>query len=279
MADASFPSISPPPAEVSLLERLHPDLLSLVYSFVPQLQQLRSLSHINRHLSSLLSPVSFRASLLIDDHLMTQLPSLPFRPFNFLCAATSVSVRYGAGARMEWPVESNLFSTTSSRSLLHFSSITRLSLRFTATWDFLYGFTPIDLFTGLLHSAQPNCDVFPHLHSLRLHGVPECEEVDRHWQSLSRLTRLTSLHLSAFAFASLTKAELLLSPPALRTLDVRQCQWSLPEGEEAEWQRMARQRGVKLQGCGQSRGDEGRERMASDSAGVGSMYDVRHEVS
>ena len=247
MSDSSSSPSAPCHTHVSLLEHLHPDLLSLVYTFVPQEQLLYCASHLNHHLSSLLSPACFRGPLLLQDRLLQHLPSLPSRAFQLLCATQALSVCYGAD--LGWKTELNFFSATSTRSLLHFSAITRLSLRYQDSWDWLNAVTPIDLFTALLHSAPAEADVFPHLLHLELFGVAEYDEIDCDWQTLSRLHSLTCLSLCAFNVSSLTEAARLLSPPALQLLDVSQCDCTLGEEEKAEWRRRAFERGVVLQGC------------------------------
>ena len=141
------------------------------------------------------------------------------------------------------------FAPTTNCSLLHFSSITRLSLRYEEAWDWPKGATSIDLFIGLLLSAPTDTSAFPHLLHFDLSGVTGYDWINSDWQALSRLQSLTSLRVAHCYIASLDVALLLLTPPALQLLDVIECVCLLNEENDAEWGRTAIERGVEIQRC------------------------------
>ena len=235
-------------APLSLLERLPPDLLALTCTFLSPQPLLRSLPHVNHRLSFALSPACFRGSFVIGDRLINDLAGIPTSAFSLLRSASSLSVHYG-DAYNGWSADRTLFSASVdgplSRSLLCFSSILSLSLRYCGSFDFVNGATPLELFLALLRKTPAKQKPLPLLQQLHVHGVPHYDYVDEQWKQLARLPSLTQLLLHALEVPSMQEVALLLHSPTLTLLDLSACDLTRM-AELDEVQRMAKPRGVEV---------------------------------
>ena len=216
------------------------ELQSLVLACLTPQHLLDACTHLCHSIAlTALTPACFRAHLLLDNRAINALPSLSPSAFSLLTQATSLDVRYNTGAHEVSCL--SFFSATSTRSLLHFTSIRSLLLADTdSASDFVNHVTPFSDVTGLLRQCTPvsssstsdgggtgsgsdsssavSLQPLPHLTSLTLRGFFYFDALD----PLVILQSLTHLTLS-FAWLHPPPPSLrpLLALPALRSVSYK----------------------------------------------------------
>ena len=148
--------------------------------------------------------------------------------FDRLCDASAVTIEYDDAADEGW--YRSLFTPSSTRSLLHFSHITSLSVRYTDTWDFLNHSTPCALLRRLLEQLQHGAAMrkrkaggggggeaqpaLPNLTRLIVHSVPYYDDdTDTSlFEPLTTLETLTHIRLHFHRRANAQLLELLTLP-------------------------------------------------------------------
>ena len=231
---------------MSLTSTLLLELQSVVLSYLTARHLLSTCTHICQHISrSALTPPCFRTSLLLDDRAINELPILPSSTFSLLTQATALDIRYGDAANERCCRA--FFSTTSDRSLLHFTRVTALSLVYTNTWDFLNLGTPFALLSALL--TQCDVPVLPLLTHLVIVGVSEYESDSR--DVLSPVTAIPTLTHVTLVLDMLEAGQFrpLLQLPNLQIVQSDSRFWGRSVKQSADELAMCKEfkdRGVKL---------------------------------
>lgn len=197
---------------MSFTHLLLPELQSLVLSYLTPQHLLSTCAHFCQQITrSALTPSCFRTHLLLDNRTINALPTMTPPAFTLLTQATSLNVKYGDAAD-ERKCRS-LFTSTSSRSLLHFTHVSWLSIGYTDTWDFLNDATPFALFSALLSHCNGRIDlsqhILPALTELILYSVPHYDADRLAALDLTPLTAIPSLTRITLCFDLLRPAQFL----------------------------------------------------------------------
>ena len=213
-------------ARVPMSHELPPDLQSLILSYLTPQQLLSTCSHLSHSIThSALTLACFRTHLLLDSRAINALPTLTSAAFHCLSQAASLTVEYGDSA--DESCCRDLFSFASPHSLLHFTHLHSLSLRYTDTWDFLNSATPYEQLVHLLSDgrhcrAGSRSQPLPHLTHLTVHGIPHYDDSENPYRPdmLRPLVALQSLTHLQLHFPSLISLQLrpLLQLPHLQAV-------------------------------------------------------------
>ena len=200
---------------MSFIRLLLPELQSLVLSFLTPPHLLSTCTHICKHVThSALTPSCFRTRLFLDERTIKALPSTTPAAFHLLTHATAVVVEYGDA--VDEGASCAFFSPKSSRSLLHFTHASMLSIRYTDEWDFLNQATPFALLRQLLDHCPAGHTALPQLTALVVHSVPEYDDYHS-FQPLVALQSLARVELH-FTFQSIARLRPLLQLPELQSV-------------------------------------------------------------